>query len=259
MTDASAAQQSSSAPTNGAVTGSGTAGYIPIWDAASDIVNSTLFQSSTGTTAKIGINNPSPATTLDVGGSSVVRGTFELPGTGTATATAGNNSQPFAQLASAFNSTAGKAVAQTFEWQAEPAGNDTATASGTLNLLFGSGSTKPAETGLNIASNGLITFATGQTFPGAGTGDGTVTSVGSGARLTGGPITGSAIREIDPTVVPLLAANNIFTGNQTVKANVTATNVTATLTVSGDVVNATTGFDLGGIPFAYSSQPYRVA
>jgi hypothetical protein len=251
--DAGVASQTSAAPTNGPVTGLGTVGYIPLWDATSDIVDSALFQSGSGSTVKIGINNATPATTLDVAGSSIVRGTFELPNTGTATAAAGKNSQPFAQVASAFNSTSGKAVTQTFEWQAEPAGNDTATASATLNLLFGSGTTKPAETGLNITSNGLITFATGQTFPGAGAGDGTVTSVGSGAGLTGGPITGSGTLAIDPTVVPLLAANNIFTGNQTVNANVTATNVTATLTVSGGVVNATTGFDLGGIPFAYGS------
>ena len=53
--------------------------------------------------------------------------------------------------------------------------------------LFGQGSNKPKETGLNIAGNGQITFASGQTFPGVGT----VTSVGSGRGLAGGPITTS--------------------------------------------------------------------
>jgi hypothetical protein len=66
-------------------------------------------------------------------------------------------------------------VTQTFQWQAEPVGNDTDTAAGSLNLLFGQGTAKPAETGFYIASNGQINFATGQTFPGVGT----VTSVGS--------------------------------------------------------------------------------
>jgi hypothetical protein len=50
-------------------------------------------------------------------------------------------------------------------WKAEPATNNTATPSGTLNLLYGSGTTTAAETGLEISSKGLITFATGQTLP----------------------------------------------------------------------------------------------
>ncbi len=46
----------------------------------------------------------------------------------------------------------------------------------------------PADSGLSIAgASGIITFAPGQTFPGTGTG--TVTSVATGAGLTGGPIT----------------------------------------------------------------------
>jgi hypothetical protein len=75
-----------------------------------------------------------------------------------------------------FNSGTSTAVAQTFQLQAEPAGNNTSTASGTLNLLYGSGAAIPAETGLKISSKGIISFATGQTFP--GTGPGTVKSVG---------------------------------------------------------------------------------
>jgi hypothetical protein len=66
-----------------------------------------------------------------------------------------------------FSSGTGTAVAQNFQWQAEPVGNGTSTASGSLNLLFGQGTNKLAETGLNIASDGQISFATGQTFPGA--------------------------------------------------------------------------------------------
>jgi hypothetical protein len=148
-------------------------------------------------------------------------------------------------------------VAQTFQLQAEPAGTDTATTSGTFNLLYGSGTAAPAETGFKISSKGLITFATGQTFP--GTGKGTVTSVDSGAGLTGGPITGSGTLSIaaggvtnamleNPSITvaagtdltgggsvalggattlnlntsalnavyPQLAANNLFTGAQTI-------------------------------------------
>jgi len=104
-------------------------------------------------------------------------------------------------------------------------------------------------TAFAVSNTGLVTFVSGQTFPGAGT----VTSVGSGLGLTGGPITGSGTLSIDTTVVPQLKTANTFTGNQTVNGNLTATNVTATQTVSGGVVNATTSFDIGGLPFAFGS------
>jgi hypothetical protein len=100
----------------------------------------------------------------------------------------GYNSEPVDLVASAYNSVADSAQNQDFQWLAEPVGNDTSSPSGKLDLLFGANGATPTETGLNIASNGQITFATGQTFPGGG---GTVTSVGTGAGLTGGPITSS--------------------------------------------------------------------
>jgi hypothetical protein len=73
-----------------------------------------------------------------------------------------------------------------FRWVAEPAGNNSGAPSATLNLQFASGGKAPAETGLSINPMGQISFAAGQSFPGLGT----VTSVASGAGLTGGPITG---------------------------------------------------------------------
>lgn len=110
-----------------------------------------------------------------------------LPSKGAATATAGKTSQALNWTSSVFNSTTATAVPQNFRLQAEPINNDKTNASATLNLLFGQGTAAPAETGLRIASNGLINFVAGQTFPGTGT----VTSVGSGAGLIGGPITTS--------------------------------------------------------------------
>jgi hypothetical protein len=169
----------------------GTVNYLPVFNGTSTIIDSVVFQSATSP-FKIGINTATPATTLDVKGAGTIRGTLSLPATGTATATKGANSQPLNLVASAFNSTSSTAVNQTFQWQAEPASNDTTTPSGSLNLLFGVGATKPSETGLRIASNGQINFATGQTFPGIGT----VTSIGSGAGLTGGPITSSGTLSI---------------------------------------------------------------
>jgi hypothetical protein len=190
----SATSQGSAPPPAGAVTGTGTVNYLPMWDTTSDIISSVVFQSGSGAGAKIGINTATPASTLDVKGGSTIRGTLSLPATGNATATKGANSQPMTIAASAYNSGTSAAASQTFQWQAEPASNDTTTPSGTLNLLFGEGATKTSETGLHIASNGQITFAPGQTFPGTGTG--TVTSVASGAGLTGGPITGSGTLSI---------------------------------------------------------------
>jgi hypothetical protein len=143
------------------------------------------------------------AVACTIGGSAItqngsvvdVAGTLQLPATNTATAAGGFNSNLLDLQASSFNSTgAGSAVAQDFQWVAEPVGNDTTSPSGKLNLRFGSNGATPAETGLSIASSGLITFASGQKFPGAGAG--TVTSVGSGAGLTGGPITGTGTLSI---------------------------------------------------------------
>jgi hypothetical protein len=50
-------------------------------------------------------------------------------------------------------------------------------------------------TAFKIDQTGTVTFVSGQTFPGGG-GGGTVTSVGSGAGLTGGPITKSGTLSI---------------------------------------------------------------
>jgi hypothetical protein len=230
------------------ITGSGTTDFIPLWTNSTTLGNSAFFQLGTGAKAKVGIGTTKPASTLDVKGGGTIRGLLSLPTTGTATTSTGFNSQPMNFAASVFNSSASEPVTQTFQWQAEPVGNDTDAATGSLNLLFGQGSTKPTETGLNIGSKGQITFAIGQTFPGTGT----VTSVGSGAGLTGGPITtsgtlsiatggvtnamltnpsltvtagtaltgggavalgGSTTLNVDTTKVPLLGGANGFTNN----------------------------------------------
>jgi hypothetical protein len=248
------------APPATTVTGSGSANYIPLWTTTSNIADSVLFQTGTGSTANIGINTTTPANTLDVNGTATIRGTLTLPAKGTATATAGFNSRALTLAASAFNSSTGAAANQTFQWLAQPVGNDSSSPSGTLNLLFAEGNSSAAQTGFHIASNGQVTFATGQTFPGMGT----VTSVGSGLGLTGGPITTSGTLTIDTMVVPQLAAANTFTGNQIVNGNLTATNLTATATVTGTtvtaaVVNATTSFDLGSNIFAFGSYASRNA
>jgi hypothetical protein len=174
-----------------ALTGGGTTNFIPLWTSSSNLGSSILFQSGSGSTAKVGFNTTTPASTLDVNGSGTVRGTLSLPATGTASATTGKNSQPASLQASSFNSSTSAAVNQTFNLQAEPTSNDTSSPSGRLSLLFASGSATPAETGLSIASNGQITFAPGQTFPGTGSGTITGVTTASGSGLAGGGTSGS--------------------------------------------------------------------
>jgi hypothetical protein len=217
---ADATSASGSAPPSSAITGTGTVNHVPLWDTTSDIVSSVLYQSGTGTTAKIGVNTTTPLTTLDVKGAATIRGTMGLPATGTATATSGANSQPLVFQASAFSSTTSKAVNQTFQWQAESAGNDTATPSGTLNLLFGSGTTAPAETGLKLSNKGLFTFATGQTFPGTGTITGITTASGSG--LAGGGTTGTLSLSVPAAgITNAMLANSKITLNANTAGGIT--------------------------------------
>ena len=181
-------------PTSSNVTTTGgTVNTIPLFSTSTNIQNSILTQSGT--------------TSVSVGGA------LNLPATGVSTKTAGKNSQPETMVASSFSSSTSKAVNQTFQLQAEPASNNTSSPSGTLNLLFGSGTTAPSETGLKISSKGIFTFATGQTFP--GTGSGTITGVTAGTDLTGGGSSGGVTLNLDITKVPQLATANTFSGNNT--------------------------------------------
>src|SRR5690349_2970066 len=55
-------------PANPTVTGKGTLNFIPMWDTASDIINSVIFQK----TLQVGIGTTTPAAKLDVNGKSDV-------------------------------------------------------------------------------------------------------------------------------------------------------------------------------------------
>jgi len=193
-----------------ALGGTGTTDFLPLWTNSTTLGNSVLFQAGTGSTAKVGINTTTPAATLDVKGAATVRGNLSFPATGVATATAGKNSEPLTFTASVFNSSSSASLNENFRWQAEPVGNDTASASGSLNLLSAQGTGAYAETGLKLGRNGLITFAPGQKFPATGT----ITGVTAGSGLTGGGTTGNVTLALDATKVPQLNSNNTFTGAQ---------------------------------------------
>src|SRR5208337_240344 len=112
------------------------------------------------------------------------------------------------------------------------AGVSTASGSG----LIGGGTSGTLNLSLTnaCAANQVLQY-NGSSWVCAAVGTGTVTSVGSGTGLTGGPITGSGTLSLDTTKVPLLGAANTFTANQTVNGNLSATGV-----VSGSVAIGTT-------------------
>jgi hypothetical protein len=255
ITSSASSSSVSPATTSDVTTTGGTVNTIPLFSTATNIQNSILTQK--GTTA---VN---------------VVGQLNLPATAAATKTAGTMSQPLDFVASSFSSSTSAAVNQTFQWKAEPTANDTATPSGTLNLLFASGTAAPAATGLALSSKGIFTFATGQTFP--GTGAGTVTSVASGTGLTGGPITGSgtlsiaskacaagsALSALPFTCSPFATlAANTFKGNQTVTGNITSSgtitdNTGNTIGVQGQS-SSTSGMGVEGVATAAVGNGYGV-
>jgi trimeric autotransporter adhesin len=217
-----------------APTGSGTAGFLPLWTTASNLGISGIFQSSGGL---IGINTSTPAVTLDVAGNMYIRGGFTMPPQGTATATTSFNSHSYFFSASAYNSSSKTAANQTFAWEASALGNNTATPSATLKLRFAEGTGTSNPTGFQIASNGILSFAGGQTFPG------TVTDVTAGTGLTGGGTSSNVTVNVDSTKVPLLANANTFNATQTITNG--DLNLPATTSAKVGVLN------IGGVPFLH--------
>ncbi len=208
--NAAPAASAGSLTTSNVTTSGGTVNTLPLWTTATNIQSSVVTQTGSGATAKIGIGTSSPAVTLDVKGAENVGGTLTLSAAGTATSTKGYNSQADLMIASVFSKSTKKAVNQKFQLQAEPVGNNTSSPSGTLNLLFAQGSTTPVETGFSISHNGIVSFASGQTFPGTGT----ITGVNAGIGLVGGGTTGTVALSVDSSQVPFLTTSNGFSGTQ---------------------------------------------
>jgi hypothetical protein len=83
-------------------------------------------------------------------------------------------------------------------------------------------------------------------------GGGTVTSVGSGLGLTGGPITTSGTLAIDPSKVPLLGSSNTFAGGITAPAF--TSNTAPGFIGDGSMLSNVNALTLGGnLPSAFAS------
>ncbi len=182
-------------------------------------------------------------------GQELVRGLFEMATLNYATPTKGYDSQPFNLESSAYNSGTAKYTLNHFQWQAEPTGNNTTLPGATLNLLYGTDPASPTETGLNLNSSGIFTFATGQTFPGTGTITGVTTASGSG--LSGGGTSGN----LNLSLVNTCATNQVLQWNGSAWAcfsagNGTITGVTAgtNLTGGGTSGNVTLNLDTTQVP-----------
>ncbi|HSY92585.1 MAG TPA: DNRLRE domain-containing protein [Candidatus Binatus sp.] len=207
-------------------------------------------------------------------------GAVTLP---SASPTSASNSDPLIFQGVSVSNT-GYAGQPFFQWQSEPAGNNTANPSGTLNLLYGGDFLKsrvPVETGLSIDSNGIIQFAPGQTFQGGGGGG--ITGV-TAAPLSGIIATtsgGNVALTADHNVVAFLSDVNSavtqaenFSVTQTVNytdtyfLHLAGGAMTGTLTVPvigvgtaspafpldvNGVVNTSTAYNLGGTSFDYGN------
>ena len=309
-----AAPKNSAPPANPAVTGKGTVNHVPMWDTTSDIVDSLIFQKS----SNIGIGTMAPAATLDVMGKTDVRDTLTLfpkstdntvavsgtafnisslgkvtfvsgqtfPGAGTITGVA----------TAAGSGLSGGGTTGTLSLRVPAAGITNAMLADskvTLNASTAGGLTVPGAMtlgstytiGLKTCTANQVLQYIGTAWACASTGTGTVTSVGSGSGLAGGPITGSGVLSIatggvsnamlthssltispgadlmgggtvalggstslslDTTKVPLLAAANTFHANQTVNGTVTASSFSGNGSALTNVT-ATNSSELGGL------------
>lgn len=232
-------------PANPPVTGKGTVNFLPMWDKTSDIINSVIFQK----TSQIGIGTISPAATLDVNGKGDVRDTltlfpkstdstlavngttFKISNTGAVTFVSGQKFPGTGTITGITTANGsgltGGGTSGTLNLKVAPLGVTNAmlqNSSITLNANSAGGISAPGAMPLGGTSTiGLLPCAANQILLFSGSAwncsnmaTGTITGVTAGADLTGGGTLGNVTLNLDTTKVPLLAAANNFTNNQTV-------------------------------------------
>ncbi|MGD0182144.1 MAG: hypothetical protein ABSC15_20215, partial [Terriglobales bacterium] len=232
----------------GTITGSGTADFVPVFTGAATIGNSKIFQTVGG---DVGIGTTTPAAVLDVKGTGDIRDTLTLfpksthnalsvhgtafdvsstglvtfvsgqtfPGTGTVTSVgsgAGLTGGPITSSGSLSIKTGGVTNAMLANSSLTVTANSPLTGGGAVSL---GGSTSLSLK--SCSTNQILQFVSGA-WNCENPATGTVTSVGSGLGLSGGPITGSGTLAINTSVVPQLGAANTFTANQTVNGTIFA-------------------------------------
>jgi len=233
-------------PANPPVTGKGTLGRIPVWDSASDIISSVMFQKS----SLIGVGTTAPAALLDINGKGDVRDTltlfpkstdntlavsgtaFKISNTGQVTFISGQKFPGTGTITGVTTASssglAGGGTTGTLSLKIAPLGVTNAmllNPTTTLNANAAGGITAPGTLTLGgTATIGLKTCSTNQILQFSGTSwncanlssGGTITGVLAGTDLLGGGTSGTVTLNLDTSKVPQLAAANNFTNNQKV-------------------------------------------
>jgi hypothetical protein len=201
---------SAGTPAHGAVTGKGVVNFIPLWDKASDIVDSLIFQKS----SQIGVNTTSPAATFDVNGKSDVRDTLTLFPKGTDSTLAVSGTAFKVDQTGKVNFVSG----QTFPGTGTITGVTTAGGSG----LSGGGTSGMLNLSLlkTCSANQVLQW-NGSSWACSSAGSGTITGVNtaSGSGLQGGGTSGTLNLSVNGAVVPELGAANIFTNTNAINVN----------------------------------------
>ncbi|HET7442268.1 MAG TPA: hypothetical protein VFJ47_13270, partial [Terriglobales bacterium] len=199
----SSSSGSASLPIGATPTGSGLAGDIAIWTTSSNLGNSHMAEGASGLSVNEALN---------------------LPATGAATSVSGKNSQSLNLFGASFSSTLATSISQHFRLLAEPAGNNTTTPSGTLNLQYATGTGTPAETGISFTSGGIFKAKTVNA----------TTLSGNGASVTN--VNAAKLGGFLPSAFARLGVNDNFTGSVTAASFSTGGNVSgATGSFTGNV------------------------
>jgi hypothetical protein len=222
--------------------GTATANSISKFTAACAIQNSAITESA----GNVGIGTTAPIRALDIEGGTNTSVLVRGPGTHNVQLTGDSSSGRLGQDLNGFffaSDTNGRVIkfltnnGALNEWMR-------ITSAGNVGIGTSTPAQKLSVAGMIESTSGGYKFPNGTVQTTAG-GTGTLTSVGSGLGLTGGPITSSGTLAIDPLVVPQLgAASNTFTGGVNA-AGLTATNlanpIVATMTGNTAQTAAVTG------------------